>query len=188
MPDPQTKAEIIDQLRLVQQGVSDTAQAIPAAHFYQGTAESWSASDYLKHLLLAVKPFAKGISLPREQIRALFGQPDHASRSYADLVTVYQDRLATGLRAEDVPIVMPTGYRMPEGMADVQAYLVQTWNEAHTKLFDGLAGWSEADLDTHQFPHAALGLLTAREILFFTLYHNRLHWGDIRVAGGVVMR
>ncbi len=36
MPDPHTKAEIVAQLRAVQQGVSDTAQAIPAAQFYAG--------------------------------------------------------------------------------------------------------------------------------------------------------
>ncbi len=118
----------------------------------------------------------------------MFGTPDHPSRSYADLVALYQQALASGIRAEDYPNIVPTEYRMPEGVADVQAYLVQTWNEAHTKLFDGLAGWSEADLDTHQFPHPALGLITARETLFFTIYHNTLHWNDIRVAGGVAAR
>lgn len=182
--DPQTKPEIIDQLRQIQHGVSDTVQTIPADQFDQGSAESWSSASYLKHLLLAVKPFGKAINFPCDQVKTMFGEPDHASRSYADLVAFYQQRLNQGIRAEDYPNIVPDTYRMPEALPDdeVQAYLVQTWNEAHDKLIAGLGQWSEADLDTHQLPHAALGLLTVREILFFTLFHNNLHWNDIRAA------
>ena len=188
MSDPQTKAEMIERLREVQDGLSVTVRAIPPAHFDRGTAQDWSPASYLKHLLLAVKPFAKGISYPPAQIKRMFGEPDHPSRSYAELVTFYQSRLAEGVRAEDFPNIIPDSYRMPEGIAaaDVQMVLVQTWDDAHNKLFDGLAHWSETDLDTHQFQHAALGMITAREVLFFTLFHNTLHWNDIRAASTAV--
>ena len=43
--------QIIDQLRQMQQSVSQTVQAIPTAQFIQGTAQAWSPCDYLKHLL-----------------------------------------------------------------------------------------------------------------------------------------
>ena len=185
MSESYGKSEIVDQLQQVQRGVSDTVQAMPSDNFYRGTEQSWSASDYLKHLLLAVKPFAKGLTYSPEQIKAMFGAPDHPSRTYIALVAAYQSRLNEGIRAEDYPNITPVTYRMPEGVAaaDVQNYLVQTWNDAHTKLYEGLDHWSEVDLDTCQFQHAALGLLTAREVLFFTIYHNTLHWNDIRLAG-----
>ena len=188
MSDPQTKVEIIDQLRQVQHAIADTVQAIPPAQFDRGTAQAWSPANYLKHLLLAVKPFAKGLSYPPAQTKAMFGLPDHPSRSYAELVAFYQSRLADGIRAEDYPSILPVSYRMPDGIADadVQTYLVQTWNDAHIKLFDGLTHWSETDLDTHQFQHAALGVITVREVLFFTIYHNTLHWNDLRVAATAV--
>jgi uncharacterized damage-inducible protein DinB len=35
--------------------------------------------------------------------------------------------------------------------------------------------WSERALDARQLPHPLLGKLTVREMLFFTLYHNRHH-------------
>lgn len=38
-----------------------------------------------------------------------------------------------------------------------------------------LEGWSERDLDRIRMPHPILGMLTTREMLFFTLYHNRHH-------------
>jgi len=49
-----------------------------------------------------------------------------------------------------------------------------------------LVHWSETDLDTHQFQHAALGMITVREVLFFTIFHNTLHWNDIRAASAQV--
>ncbi len=184
--DLHSKEQIIDQLHQIQQNVSQTVQAIPTVQFFQGTAEAWSPCDYLKHLLLAVKPFAKGLSYPPEQIGAMFGVPDHPSCSFAEVVALYQAQLKRGLRAEDVPNMLPMGFRMPEAVTDVQAYLVQSWNDAHVKLYAGLNHWSESDLDTHQFNHAALGLMTVREILFFTIYHNTIHWRDIQAAASPV--
>jgi hypothetical protein len=38
-----------------------------------------------------------------------------------------------------------------------------------------LQGWSEQALDRLRLPHPGLGLLTVREMLLFTLYHNAHH-------------
>jgi hypothetical protein len=40
--------------------------------------------------------------------------------------------------------------------------------------------WSEAALDSVQMPHPLLGRLTAREMIFFTLYHNQHHVEVVR--------
>ena len=79
MSDPQSKDQVIDQLRQIQRGVSDTVQAIPPSRFDQGSAEHWSPAGYLKHLLLAVIPFGKAVNFPPEQVSTMFGAPDHAS-------------------------------------------------------------------------------------------------------------
>ncbi len=60
---------------------------------------------------------------------------------------------------------------------------MQTWNESNQRLFDALQNWEEADLDRYQVPHPAIGPITMREMLFFTLHHNSLHWRDIQQAG-----
>lgn len=184
MHDPQSKNDLIEQLRAIQQSLADSVQKMSSQEFNAGTDVSWSASGYLQHLILSVKPFAKALKLPPDQIEKLFGQPDHPSRSYAEVVKIYKARLGEGIRAEDFTPVTPITYRFPEGTEDRQRYLVETWNDSNNRLLEALGQWSEEDLDTHQIPHPAIGLITVREMLFFTVYHNTLHWHDIEEAPG----
>lgn len=79
---PQTKADLIEQLGQVQRGLSDTVQRLTAAQFNSVAGEGWSASGYLKHLLLSNKPFAKAMQLPPEQLERRFGLADHPSMTY----------------------------------------------------------------------------------------------------------
>jgi hypothetical protein len=183
MSDPQTKAELVEQLVHVQQALTETVQAMSSEQFNNGTLESWSAALYLQHLILTTKPFAKALKLPPEQLLTMFGKPDHPSRNYVDLVAVYKARLDDGIRAEDFQPVTATSYRYPEGVEDKQKYLVETWNESNNRLLDALKEWTEEDLDAYQLPHPAVGLITLREMLFFTVHHNTLHWHDIEYAG-----
>ena len=185
MSEPQSKPEIIDQLRLVQHGVSETVQGISAARFEQGTAQAWSPGDYLKHLLLSVKPFAKAVGFPPAALRRRFGEVSQPPQSYGTIVAAYQARLAQGIRAEDYEAITPGAFRVPEGTVDLKAYLVGLWDDAHERMITGLAQWSEADLDTIQIMHPALGSVSVREMCFFTIAHNKLHWNDIRVAAGL---
>jgi hypothetical protein len=183
MTSPHTKSQLIEQLSQVQRGVAETVQAMSASQFTSGTDEAWSAANYLKHLILSVKPFAKAIGLPPAQLQRMFGKPERPSMSYDELVVRYQERIADGVRAEDFERVTPASYRMPEGVENEQEYLLKTWNDSNRRLFDALQRWDEADLDRYQVPHAALGTITVREMLFFTLHHNTLHWRDIQQAG-----
>ena len=182
MSDPYSKPEIVERLREIQRGVTATVEAIPAARFDAGSAEVWSPAGYLKHLLLSVKPFAKAVTFPPDALKRRFGAPSRPSMPYADLVARYQARLDEGVRAEDYDAILPTAFRMPDDIADVQAYLTGLWNEAHDRMIGGLAGWNEADLDGVQILHPAIGSISVREMLFFTISHNTLHWNDIRAA------
>jgi uncharacterized damage-inducible protein DinB len=53
--------------------------------------------------------------------------------------------------------------------------LLTRWHRVNTRLRDAVQPWSEQNLETLQLPHPLLGKLTAREILFFTIYHNHHH-------------
>lgn len=180
--DPQSKNEIIAQLRRTQQEVADTVRQLSAAQFVRGSAASWSASDYLKHLLLSVKPVSKALGFPPAALKRRFGEVTHPPLTYAQITARYRARLDEGVRAEDYENITPAAFRMPEGVTDPQLGLVELWNEAHEKLYAGLENWSEADLDSVQILHPALGGISTREMLFFTLYHNHLHGSDIRAA------
>jgi len=184
MTNPYTKADLIEQLGYVQHSLVETVQSASEEQFISGTLDSWSPANYLKHLILSIKPFAKALKLPTEQLETMFGRPDHLSRSYADLVALYKSRLANGVRAEDFNGVIPATYRMPEGITDERQYLVETWNDSNNRLLEALKLWSEDDLDRFQLPHPAIEMLTLREMLFFTLFHNTMHWHDIQQGCG----
>jgi len=115
----------------------------------------------------------------------MFGLSEQPSRSYSEVVAAYKKRLDEGIRAEDFSPVTPVTYRFPDGVTDTRGYLLQSWDESNAKLIDGAARRSEAELDRLQLPHPALGTITLREILFFTIFHNDLHWHDIQHAGGL---
>ncbi len=182
MNDPKSKKDILEQLTHVHEGVKQFIQNTPADQFDKGTSESWSAAGYLKHLILSVKPVAKAINFPQEQLQTMFGQSESGSKTYDEIVGMYKTRLAEGVRAEDYDRVTPDFYRFPEGVQDVQVYLAETWDESNRRLLGALQNWAEADLDIYQLPHPAIGLITVRETLFFTLYHNTLHWNDMQQA------
>jgi len=185
MSNPQNKSDIVEHLTTIQHNLTDDIARMSDAQFCNGTVESWSAKDYLKHLLLSTKLMTKGMELPAEALQSRFDLSGRASRSYAEVIQVYKKRLDEGIRAEDFDRVVPMGYRFPEGITDERAYLVQSWDETNQRLINATQHWSEGELDSLQMPHAAIGRVTLREMLFFTIYHNTLHWHDMQHAAGL---
>lgn len=185
MSDPQTKQEISEQLARIQEYVTADIRRMTEAQFCNGSAKSWSAADYLKHLLLSIKPMTKAMGFPAAVLEKQFDRSGRPSRTYAEVVSAYKKRLDEGIRAEDFDRVVPIFYRFPEGTTDEKAYLIDSWNETHQRLVAATEAWSEADLDSLQIPHPAVGMLTLREMLFFTIYHNTLHWHDMQHAAGL---
>jgi hypothetical protein len=182
MTAPYTKSEIIERVQHIQQGVHDYVKALSAEKFEQHPDTSWSASGYLMHMILSLKPFIKAINLPKDKLKEMFGESASTSKPYDEVVSMYSKRIDAGIRAEDYQGVTPIAYRFPEGTTDQHAYLVQVWDESNQKFIQTLEQWSETELDQYQIPHPAVGLLTIREMSLFTIYHNTLHWNDIQAV------
>lgn len=175
-----TKTDVIAALDEISETLSKTIEAMSPEQFTEGSAESWSAADYLKHLILSIKPVAKAFEIPSDRLVKLFGVAEHTPRDYAAIAALYDTRLAEGVRAEDAPSVMPTGYRMPDDVTDEQAYLLATWRESNQRLIRAVEALQDTDLDRHQLPHPAIGMVTFREMLLFTIHHNTMHSRDIQ--------
>jgi hypothetical protein len=183
MTELYAKLDIAARLKTVQAAVHDTVAAMTPEQFERVTGEEWPAADYLKHLILSVKPFARVVSMPLDKLRDMFGVPDRDSMSYEDFVELYHRRLGEGMRAELVPAVTPVEYRLPPDMTDLKSTLLTAWNEGNDRLIAALETLDEASLDSYQLPHPAVGLVTLREMLYFTVYHNNMHWRDIERVG-----
>jgi hypothetical protein len=183
--DISTKLDILSHLSHIQQAVATLTNAMTGEQFFHDTDTRWSPAGYIKHLILSIKPVAKALNLPPDRILSLFGAPAQPSRSYDAIVAAYTARLAEGIRAEDYENVTPGFFRLPEGTTDEQRYLIDTWNDSNARLIAAVNGWDETALDTHQLPHPAIGAVTVREMLYFTIHHNTLHWRDIEASATV---
>lgn len=180
MTQPYTQAELRPRLADVQRGVAASITGMTMEQYNHGTETAWSPAGYLKHLLLSNKPFIKGLGLPKPQLESMFGTASQPSHTYDEVVEIYTRKIADGARAENVPQVTPVSYRLPADITDERAYLVDSWNAAHNSLYNVLETWSEEELDRYLMPHPVMGSITIREMLFFTLHHNTMHWNDIR--------
>src|SRR5574339_441804 len=67
----------------------------------------WSAGQNLDHLIRAIKPLQLAYSLPKFILIILFGKKNRPSRTYDELVTKYNTKLAAGGKASG-PFIPPT--------------------------------------------------------------------------------
>ena len=145
------------------------------AAFFGRIGESWSPAETVRHLLKSNRPVVKALSMPRIALFFMFGRAKRPSMTYDQLVTRYRQLLSEGGQA---------GRFAPSRReeADLDAWrlaILEDYARVGRELRAAIARWPDARLDRFQLPHPLLGKLTVREMLFFTLYHQRHHVGVV---------
>jgi hypothetical protein len=115
---------------------------------------------------------ARALSLPRVLLLLRFGVSQRPSRPYTALVGSYREALGGGLQAGRFAArpLAPTEQDEPhrdEFLGQLSGTLADVASQLQT--------WSERSLDRLRLPHPGLGLLTVREMVMFTIYHNSHH-------------
>ncbi len=128
----------------------------------------WTPAQQLEHILRAVRPVAMALLVPKWFLRWRFGKPNRPARDYDGLVQRYEEKLSAGGRASGrfVPPTVP---------ANEVEHIAVSLRSTVDDLSRRVNTWTEKDLDTVLMPHPLLGKLTAREMLFFTIYHVQHH-------------
>jgi len=138
-----------------------------------GMGVVWLAEDLALGRRVALKMLRDDVAASPEK-RARFEREARsvAALNHPNIVTLYSVEEADGVRflaMEYVPGRTLDDLLRPGGLP-VGDLL---------RIGDGIAaaldGWSERALDRLRLPHPALGKLTVREIVLFTLYHNIHH-------------
>ena len=170
--EPVTQREIVAALASLHEQSTSFWSAIDDERFFAPLGEAWSPADNLRHLERSVKPVAQILRLPTPVLRLLFGAVRRPSQTYAGVRSSYHARLAAGQKAgrfAPPPLPPPTSPRETR-----RSLMARRELRART-LSAAIESWDESDLDRFFLPHPALGKLTVREMLFFTLYHNLHH-------------
>jgi len=182
MAPPQTKPEILRELKALHERSTRYWDAFSTADFLAPIGDTWSPADNVRHLGKSVRAVARGLRVPKLLLFLRFGPSRRVSRGYEELRDVYRGLLAEGGKAgrfapvpEGAPMD-PAAWRrelMARREADAQA------------LESAVEPWSEKSLDRYRMPHPLLGKLTVREMLFFTLYHNLHHVQNVARRMGI---
>ena len=129
----------------------------------------WSIGQHAMHLLLSTRPVTKGLQMPKPALLNAFGvKGDRQERSEEELVSDYRAALAGGVKA-------PPKFT-PEEVTEVhKASLISDLRQELENLTAVVDQWEETDLTEYVMPHPAMGILTVREMLIFTVYHTQHH-------------
>lgn len=168
---PQTKDEIGTALAVLSHELERYVEGFSNDEFYAPQSEFWSPSEHVRHLTTSVRAVARGLRLPRFVLRLRFGRAEGPSRSFSELLEVYRQKLADGATA---------GRFTPSPNKRGRDAIMENWHMAGKELNRALANWTEEALGEYRMPHPLLGLLTVREMMLFTVFHNAHHAGRIR--------
>ena len=135
---------------------------------------AWTAAEQLAHLNTVVSAVAKGFAAPRLILRIRYGGFRSSSRSHTALRDDYRALLAQGGRAAG-PFVPPRQDLAPAQIEAHRQGLLARWGRVNGRLQKALEPWDEKNLDTIRLPHPLLGKITAREMIYFTVYHSEHH-------------
>jgi hypothetical protein len=170
--EPYSLTEIVSALQRLHEESQRYVAALPISVFAQPQGSKWSPADHVRHLSKSTYPLVRALGLPKLVVGALFGRNAGASRRFPVVREVYLARLQAGATAGRFE---PTPRPVPADSERWRVQILESWRGAASALHSGAGGWNEAALDRYRLPHPALGRLTVREMLFFTLYHNAHH-------------
>ena len=169
---PDTTERLATGLARQRLEISSFFESLETGEFFAAQGEHWSPAGHLRHLAKSVRPVAGAMKIPKLVLGIRFGWVFRGSRSFAQVVEMYRQLLASGAGAVRFA---PSQVRPELSGDEWRAQILERWQRAGQQLGESLAGWSDRALDTYRLPHPLLGKLTVREMLFFTLYHNAHH-------------
>jgi uncharacterized damage-inducible protein DinB len=171
------KSELITALETQKLEFQSFLSSIPNKQFFDGSSEKWSIAHHLKHITSVINRIATGLlnpgALPKRE-------PATPSRDFA---TMHQTYLET-LRNTPSETLRQLGSRVTlEERQDLDAYktqMISSFADAVGNFNAALEGFDEASLEQLGMPHPLLGIISTREMVFFTVFHNTHHQNGIK--------
>ncbi len=150
------------------------AAPLTETEFAHQPNERWSVGDTAQHLYLSARPVLRLLTGPRE-VFTQWGSASGPGRPYEAVDQLYHQVLSGG------SVKAPANFSArPEDIPADKTVMLTRLTDTYLALAGALASWSETELDRHQIPHPALGLMSVREMLLFIGVHTRHHVAVLR--------
>jgi DinB family protein len=171
--EPASRLEILRELRSLHQQSTVFWERFDTARFFAPLGEAWSPADNVRHLIKSCRPVAGALRVPKILLIVPgAGVSRRGSRSYTELRDDYLAALAGGVQAGRFA---PARQKVEGDLDSARRELMARRESVAVNLHAAVEAWGDRGLDRLRMPHPALGQLTVREMLLFTLYHNLHH-------------
>jgi len=168
-----SKDEIIHELDQSFNSLVHVSSSVKDEHFNISKDNKWTPAENIAHLVQATKMTSLAFTLPKFMHVVLYGKPARTSHGYSKIVDNYHSKLDAGAVATGVYVPKKTNYEKGKLNGKLKA--------EGDKLITALTNkWNDDQLDHYQISHPILGLLTVRELAYFTIYHNGHHLEAIK--------
>ena len=168
-----SKEEIIHELEESFDTLINVSLTVKDEHFNISKENKWTAAENIAHLVQATKMTSLAFTLPKFMHVVLYGKPNRTSHGFGKIVDNYHNKLRAGAVATGVYVPKKNNFKKEQLNAKLK-------NEGK-KLLEALSKkWTDEQLDRYQISHPILGLLTVRELAYFTIYHNGHHCETIK--------
>jgi len=168
-----TKDDIKTALASVVEELSAYIKTVDDATFKKSVNNKWSIAENIDHLTLSNNITALGFNTPKIALKQFFKVNKRPNWNYEEVVWKYQRSLSEGAKAPLPFVPQFSGVRIRKGVEKL-------WERSAKRMIDIIDKWTEEELDTYLIPHPILGKITARELLFFTVYHIHHHLKTIK--------
>ena len=139
----------------------------------------WTMAGHLYHLIKTTKGIAKGMSMPRLALRTAFGKCNRPERTFDEQHKKYIDTLSS-LAASGTPVIPPDNFVPAPGRIFKKEELINRFSEEFESMKKLISKWKEKDLGIYVLPHPAMGKLTIREFIYFTIFHTKHHLDNLK--------
>ncbi len=160
------------ELERVHSKLKETAEQFGLHSIMHQAEGKWSPAQNIKHVELSILPVCKLLSNKEKFISRELGTSHTGSRSYIEIMKIYQEGLAGG------NVKAPERF-VPADLLPESAFILNELDERVDQLIAGLNNFTENELDLYQIPHPLLGQLTIREMIYFYIYHAGHHENNI---------
>jgi hypothetical protein len=162
------KQLIIEELTQSFNELNAAMSKIDEDAFNVSKGNKWTPAENFQHLATSARVTSLAYSLPKFLPVLLYGRPKRTSHGFSKVVEKYQQKLNGGAKA--------TGLYVPKKTNYIKQELQQKLTKEGGRLVEIIdTKWTDEQLDKFQIAHPILGLLTHRELAYFTIYHNGHH-------------
>ncbi len=143
-------------------------------------AGKWTMAGHLYHLIKSTKGVSKAMAMPKLALRTAFGKSNRTERTFDQQYKKYIDTLFSIAETTGQGVIPPEKFVPAPGRTFDKEALLKRFSGEIIAMKQQLEKWKEKDLGVYVLPHPAMGKLTIREMIYFTIFHTKHHLDNLQ--------